>query len=158
IRVAQLSDSARIDYDFFLSQVGGRLFDLTEIRRWERDPSTYNYAGSIFPLVARDFAPPEERLRHVAARLRQVPRLLAQGKQNLKNPPALFANFASEDFEGTIDFLEHEVPGAFEAVKDSALWNQYEAAKKDAETATRGFIAWIKSDLVPRAKGTYVLG
>src|SRR5258705_8031620 len=35
IRAAQLSDSARIDYDFFLSQVGGHVFDLPEIRRWE---------------------------------------------------------------------------------------------------------------------------
>ena len=158
IRVAQLSDSARIDYDFFVSQVGGRLFDLTEIRRWENDPSAYNYAGAIFPLVARDFAPPEERLRHVTARLRQVPRLLAQGKQNLKNPPALFATFAGEDFEGTIDFLEHEVPGAFGAVKDSALWSRYNGAKKTAEDATRDFIAWIKKDLVPRSKGSFVLG
>lgn len=158
IEASQLSDSARLDYDFFTRQVEGHLFDLTEIRRWENDPGTYNYAGAIYGLVARDFAPPEERLRLVTARLRQVPRLLAAGEKNLQNPPAMFANFAAEDFQGTIDFLDQEVPGAFAAVKDGALWKSYDGAKTIAEDATRKYIAWIRSDLVPRAKGSYVLG
>src|SRR5438093_2731224 len=51
INAAQLSDSARIDYDLFTRQVEGHLFDLTEIRRWENDPSSYNYAGAIFALM-----------------------------------------------------------------------------------------------------------
>ncbi len=158
IPVAQLSDSARIDYDLFTRQVEGRLFDMTEIRRWENDPSSYNYAGSIFCLMARNFAPPEDRLRRVTARLTQVPRLLASGKRNLKNPPAMFSNFAAEDFEGTIDFLDHEVPTAFAAVKDTAILNRYEAAKKTAEAATRAYIQWMRKDLLPRSKGSYVLG
>jgi len=158
IHASQLSDSARIDYDFFTTQVEGHLFDLTEIRRWENDPGVYNYAGAIFALVARDFAPPEERLRLATSRLLQVPRLLAAGRKNLRNPPPIFVNFAAEDFQGTIDFLDHEVPEAFAAVKDTALWNRYDEAKKIAEDATRSYMAWIKSDLTPRAKGTYVLG
>ena len=153
-----LSDSTRIDYDLFSRQVEGHLFDLTEIRRWENDPSTYNYAGGIFSLVARSFAPPEARLRSVIARLRQVPRLLESGKQNIKNPPALFAQFAGEDFEGSIEFLEREVPVAFTAVKDSALLKAYEEAKSAAEAATRDYIKWMREDLTPRAQGSYVLG
>ena len=158
IRVASLSDSARIDYDFFTRQVEGHLFDLTEIRRWENDPSTYSYAEAIFSLMARDFAPPEERLRMVTARLTQVPRLLADGKRNLKNPPAMFTTFAAEDFEGAIDFLEHEVPVAFAAVKDTAVLNRYDRAKNIAETATRDYIQWMRADLMPRSKGSFVLG
>ncbi|HXL14889.1 MAG TPA: DUF885 family protein, partial [Methylomirabilota bacterium] len=158
INAAQLSDSARIDYDLFTRQVEGHLFDLTEIRRWENDPSSYNYAGAIFALMARSFAPAETRLALVTARLKQVPRLLESGKRNLKNPPAMFANFAAEDFEGSIDFLDHEVPAAFAAVKDTALLNRYEEAKKIAEAATRDYVQWIRKDLVPRANGTYVLG
>src|SRR5690349_20786084 len=137
LHASQLSDSARIDYDFFTRQVEGHIFDLTEIRRWENDPSTYNYADAIYALVARDFAPPEERLRLVTARLRQVPRLLASAEKNLQNPPAMFAGFAGEDLQGTIDFLDQEVPGAFAAVKDSALWKSYGEAKATAVDATR---------------------
>jgi len=158
IEAARLSDSARIDYDLFLRQVEGHLFDLTEIRRWENDPGVYNYAEAIFAIVARNYAAPEERLRMVIARLKQVPRLLESGKQNVKNPPAMFAQLAEEDFEGSIDFLEHEVPPAFADVKDPALLKSYEEAKAAAEAATRDYIKWVREDLVPRAKGSYVLG
>src|SRR5678816_2409758 len=54
--------------------------------------------------------------------------------------------------------IRDRVPGSFAEVKDPALWKEYEAAKKVAEDATKDFMAWIKSDLVPRAKGSYVLG
>ncbi|HEY2924171.1 MAG TPA: DUF885 domain-containing protein [Candidatus Eisenbacteria bacterium] len=158
IDARSLSDSARVDYDFFSRQVEGHLFDLTEIRSWENDPSVYNYAGAIFCLVARNFAPPEERLRMVIARLEQVPRLLESGKKNLVNPPAMFAQFAAEDFEGSIDFLEREVPPAFADVKDPPLLKSYADAKAVAEAATRGYIKWVREDLVPRAKGSYILG
>jgi len=154
----RLSDATRIDYDLFSRQVEGHLFDLTEIRRWENDPSTYNYAEGIFALVARSFAPPEDRLRSVIARLKQVPRLLESGKQNVKNPPAMFAQLAAEDFEGSIEFLEHEVPPAFATVKDPLLLKSYEEAKSTAETATRDYIKWVREDLVPHAQGSYVLG
>lgn len=158
IEAASLSDSARIDYDLFLRQIEGHLFDLTEIRRWENDPSVYNYAGAIFALVARNYAPQEERLRRVIDRLKQVPRLLDAGKQNVKNPPAMFAELAGEDFEGSIEFLETEVPAAFPDVKDAALLKEFQDARSVAETATRAYVKWIRTDLVPRAKGSYVLG
>ena len=158
INAEQLSDSARIDYDLFQSQVEGHLFDLTEIRRWENDPNTYNYAEAIYPLVARNFDSQERRLLMVTERLKQVPQLLASGKQNVKNPPAMFAQMAGEDFEGSIEFLEKEVPGAFSSVKDPDLLRGYEVAKTAAVAATRDYIEWVRKDLVPRAKGSYVLG
>lgn len=158
LNAAALSDSARIDYDLFSRQVEGHLFDLTEIRRWENDPGSYNYAGAIFCLMARTFAPPEERLRLIVARLRQVPRLLASGRQNVKNPPPMFARFAAEDLDGSIDFLEKEVPEAFKGVKDRALLKEYDEAKKVAEALTRDYIQWINAEVLPKANGSYVLG
>ena len=158
VNAAALSDSARIDYDLFARQVEGHLFDLTEMRHWENDPGAYNYAGAIFCLVARTFAPPEERLRLVTARLRQVPRLLASGRQNVKNPPEMFARFAAEDLQGSIDFLDKEVPAAFQDVKDRALLKQYDEAKSLAEGVTRDYIQWINAEVVPKATGSYVLG
>jgi len=154
----RLSEANRIDYDLFRHQAQGHLFDLIEIRRWENDPSAYNYGEAILPLIARSFAPPEARLRLVTARLRQVPRLLQNARANLKNPPRLYAEFAAEDFDGLVEFLDKEVPLAFTAVKDSALLASYDAAKRRAEEATRSYAEWIRKDLVPRSNGSYVLG
>lgn len=158
VDAALLSDSTRIDYDLFHRTVEGQLFNLTRIRGWEKDPSSYNYSEAIFGLVARSFAPPEDRLRSVIARLKQVPRLLESGKRNLKNPPLMFTQFASEDFEGAIEFLNREVPAAFASVTDAALLQQYEVAKQAAEEATRDFVQWLKQDLLPRSHGSFVLG
>src|SRR6267142_1062376 len=149
IDASKLSDSARVDYDLFQRGVEGHLFDLTEIRGWENDPGTYNYGNAIFALVARNYAPPEQRLRMVTARLRQVPRLLESGEQNVKNPPEMFARFGAEDLGGTIEFLDKEVPPAFSSVKDAALWKRYEDAKATAVAATRQYIDWIQKELVP---------
>ncbi|MBI4364532.1 MAG: DUF885 domain-containing protein [Candidatus Latescibacteria bacterium] len=155
---ALLSDSTRIDYDLFQRTAEGNLFDLTEIRRWENDPSSYDYSEAIFALVARSFAPPETRLRSVIARLRQVPRLFQSAKANLKNPPAMFTQFAAEDFEGSIEFLDREVPAAFASVTDPALRLEYESAKQTAAEATRDYVRWLREELLPRSNGSFILG
>jgi uncharacterized protein (DUF885 family) len=155
---AALDADRRVDYDLFESDVNGRLFRLNQTRDWEKDPGNYGYGWAIENLIARDFAPPESRLRSVIARLEQVPRQLQNGRANLKNPPRMIAEFAAEDFEGMIGYLDTDVPKAFASVKDPALWKHYETAKKGAQEATRAYVKWIKDDLVPRSNGTFVLG
>jgi uncharacterized protein (DUF885 family) len=155
---AKLGTDRRVDYDFFENDLKGRLFHLTELRGWEKDPAGYGYGWSLESLIARNFAPPEERLKSVIARLRQVPRQLGNGRANLKNPNKLIAEFAAEDLEGMIGYLDKDVPAAFAAVKDPALWRQYDAAKTQAQLATRAYVKWIQSELLPRSQGSYVLG
>jgi len=158
IDARQLGDSARVDYDLFLRTVQGRIFDLTEVRRWENDPSTYGYGEAILSLMSRTYSTPEARLRSVIARLNQVPRLLASAKKNLKNPPQLFTGFSIEEFGGSGEFLDRDVPAAFASVKDPALLAEYDAAKKKAQAATQDFVKWMQSDLLPRSNGSFVLG
>jgi len=155
---AQLDPQTRIDYDLFESDLRGRLFRLTEIREWETDPSAYGFGWALENLIARNFAPPEKRLRSVIARLKQVPRQLSNGRANLKNPSPLIARFAAEDLEGLVGYLDTDVPRAFAAVKDSALWRRYDVAKKEAQAATLAYVKWIQGQLLPRSHGSYVLG
>lgn len=155
---AQLDPQTRIDYDLFESDLRGRLFRLTEIRDWETDPGAYGYGWSLENLIARNFAPPEKRLRSVIARLKQVPRQLQNGRANLKNPSPLIARFAAEDLEGLVGYLDADVPRAFAAVKDSSLWRRYDVAKKEAQAATLAYVKWIQGQLLPRSHGSYVLG
>ncbi|HEX7077670.1 MAG TPA: DUF885 domain-containing protein [Candidatus Eisenbacteria bacterium] len=155
---AKLDADSRIDYAFFQRTVDGRLFEWTVLRPWQNDPSRYGFAWSIENLIARPFAPAEERLRSVIARLALAPRLFANGKENLENPPPLFVQFAAEDLEGSIDYLETDVTRAFASVKDPSLLRKFAAAKKTAEDATRAYVKWLREDLMPRSHGTYVLG
>ena len=154
----RLDSATRLDYDLFRSHVQADLFDLTEIRPWERDPGQYNYGFMLETMIARNFAPPEARLRSLTSRLKLVGRELANARVNLKNPPAIFTGLVAGDFEGTIDYLENEVPRAFESVKDSTLLADFEAAKREAVLATRAHVAWLRNTLLPASHGNYVLG
>lgn len=155
---AKLGADARIDYDLFEYDLKGRLFRLVDLKEWEKDPGSYGYGWAIGNLIARDFAPPKTRLKAVIARLRQVPRQLDNGRTNVKNPAELLARFSAEDLEGLVSYLDTDVPAAFASVKDAGLWKQYDAAKLEAQKATRAYVKWIRDDLIPRAHGTYVLG
>jgi uncharacterized protein (DUF885 family) len=155
---AKLDAGARIDYDLFEYDLNGRLFRLVDLKEWEKDPGFYGYGWAIGNLIARDFAPPKTRLKAVIARLRQVPRQLDNGRANVKNPAELLARFSAEDLEGLVSYLDTDVPRAFSSVKDAGLWKQYDAAKVEAQRATRAYVKWIRDDLVPGAHGTYVLG
>jgi uncharacterized protein (DUF885 family) len=154
----QLSDAVKIDYDLYHRKIESDLFSLTEERGYEKDPGRYNVGWSLDPLISQQFAPPEVRLRSITGRLKATPRFLAQGRENLKRPPHLFTEFAIEDFPGTIDYLETTVPKAFAAVKDPALWNDYNAALAAAKAAVADHVAWMRDSLLARSDGTFVLG
>jgi uncharacterized protein (DUF885 family) len=154
----RLDDTTRIDYDLFRSGVQQSLFELTEMRGWERDPGQYNYGAMLETMIARNFAPPEQRLRSLTTRLRQVPRLLANARANLENPPRMFTEFAAGDFEGVISYLENDVTKTFAPVTDPALQSAFADAKAGAIAATREYIDWLRSDLLPRSNGDFVIG
>lgn len=155
---SRLDVEGRIDYELFRNDLRGELFRLTELREWTKDPSNYGYGWALENLIARKFAPPQTRMKAVIARLRLVPRQLANGRANVKNPPELIARFAADDLEGLVSYLDQDVPRAFDGVRDSSLWKQFAAAKLEAQTATRAYVKWIRDDLMPTAKGSYVLG
>ncbi len=154
----KLPAATQIDYDLFKNGVEGNLFDLTEMRRWERDPGQYNYGYMLETMISRNFAPPEDRLRSLTLRLQKVGRLLANARTNLKNPPRMFTEFAAGDFEGTISFLKNDVTRAVSVVKDPALQAEFERAKRDAVAETERHVAWLKKTLLPASNGDYILG
>jgi len=153
-----LDADGRVDYDLFHSTAQAHLFALTDLRAWENDPGAYGLGWCLENLIARDFAPAPERLRSVIARLRLLPRQFVNARANLKNPPRLLAEFAAEDLDGSLSYLDTDVPRAFQTVTDSALWREYDAAKKHAQDEMKKQAAWIRKTLVPKSTGSYVLG
>ena len=155
-----LPDADRIDRELLRSSIRAELLDLTEVRSWERQPSYYNdrVAWSIFALVKRDFAPLPERMADVIARERAVPALLQAAEANLAHPPRLWVEIALEDAGGTLSFLTEDVPAAFASVADPALQGGLREATAGAAAAYRGYLAFLKDDLLRRADGDFRLG
>src|SRR3569833_1198058 len=61
------------DRDWMISHLHADLVNLRDIRNWEKNPDDYSSAvtSSIFGLISRKFAAPEERIRAVIAREKQ---------------------------------------------------------------------------------------
>src|SRR5206468_9401233 len=111
-----------------------------------------------FSLIKRNFAPPEERLRSVIERERQIPRALLLARYVLRNPPKIYTDIAIEQLPGNIDFFQTTVPEAFKDVKDAALLADFNHSNDQAIAALKDYQLWLQKDLLPRSRGTFAIG
>ncbi|HKD78352.1 MAG TPA: DUF885 domain-containing protein [Candidatus Angelobacter sp.] len=153
-------DPAWVDFNLVMGDINSRLLDLENIRPWEKNPDVYSSSvtNSIFIIMARTFAPPEQRLKSVIAREKQIPAVFQAARQNLKNPPPIYVDIALEQIPGLISFFEKDVPEAFKAVKDQALLGEFRAANQKVMDALKEYQTWIEKDLKPQAHGDFRIG
>jgi uncharacterized protein (DUF885 family) len=156
----KLSAEQQADRDMVLSNIHSTLLALESIRMWEKDPDQYASAASsgAFTIMSRTFAPPDARLRSLIAREKLMPKLFAEGKANLKNPPKIYTEVAIEQLPDTVTFFQNDVPLAFKDVKDQALLNEFHQSNAVVIKELQAWLGWLKSDLLPRSKGDYRLG
>ena len=111
------------DLDLVLSNIHSTLLALQTIRQWEKNPDSYSsgVSNSIFSLMERKFAPPDERLKSVIAREKQIPGVFVTARALLKNPPHIYTEIALQQIPDIISFFQNDVPEAFKDATDPAL-------------------------------------
>jgi len=156
----QISADQTTDYELLLGDINSRLLTLENIRPWEKNPDQYSsgITNSVFVIMARTFAPPEQRLKSVIAREKQVPAVFQAARQNLRNPPAIYLDVALEQVPGIIGFFQKDVPEAFKEVKDPALLKEFQASNQKVMDELKSFQQWMEKDLKPRAHGDFRIG
>ncbi|MBI3287098.1 MAG: DUF885 domain-containing protein [Chloroflexi bacterium] len=133
---------------------------LDRLRHWERNPYEYVSAAiwGCYLLLTRDFAPLRDRLRSLLGRLREVPRLLREGQQNLTNPPRVWTEVALEALAGAVGYFEHEVPRQAAPPMADDLVAQIAEASRAAAEALRSYGRFLEQDLLGRSNGEYAIG
>jgi uncharacterized protein (DUF885 family) len=153
-----LSPDERIDRDLALSTLRG-----AQLERpwavWRRNPDTYTGAalnGVFLLFLHREGREETEIARFAAARLRQVPALLAAGRANLD--PALaspvLVNRARGQAAAGVTYARDLVAAE---VTDPTLRNEVEQAGAEAAKAFEEFGTFL-DDLADRATGPYAIG
>ncbi len=147
----------RSDREMVLANIRSQLLTLETIRPWEKDADIYSStcANAAFVLMERKFAPPDDRLRSLIAREKQMPALLAAAHANLKNPPHIFTGIAIEQLPGVISFFQHDVPDAFADAKDPAVKAEFVKSNSAVIAALTDYEQWLKSDVLPRSNGDF---
>ncbi len=157
----ELSRANQVDYELLKAEIESRIFRLDTLREWAWNPLYYiNAAGSsIYSLVARDFAPLEERLASAASRLEQFPRYLEQARASLQpeRVPKIHAETAIAQNLGVVSIITNMIVPEMAALSPSAR-ARLEAAIDVATAALDEHQAWLEEELLPRAAGDFRLG
>ena len=156
----QLSRAERIEHPLAEASLRSQLFDLEEVRPWERDPHHYAelLSTSLASQVLFAYAPVPERARRVLSKLRQVPRLLQAARANVKEPPGLFVKVSLETLRGSLRFVDEDLPRALADLDDLHLLSDLADASSEAGDAIRAYAEYLERDLGPRSRGSFRLG
>ncbi len=157
---AVLDETTRGDRAMVLGNIRSALLTLETIRPWEKNADNYSgaCANAAFVLMERKFASPDERLRSLIAREKQMPVLLDNARVNLKNPPHIYTEIAIEQLPGIVSFFEHDVPMAFADAKDPALKAEFAQSNAAVIAALNSYLGWLKTGLLPKSNGDYRIG
>jgi uncharacterized protein (DUF885 family) len=160
IPAADLDQVTRGDREIVLGNIHSTLLTLETIRPWEKNPDNYSsgITNSVFTLMERKFASPDDRLHSVIAREQLMPSRLEEARVNLKNPPHIYTEIAIEQLPGLITFFQHDVPLAFTEAKDPELKAEFEKSNAAVIAALTSYQAWLKTDLLPRSNGDFRIG
>ena len=153
---SRLSVSNRVDYRTLENQIKSSIFRLDTLRSYEWNPRIYNVGGAVWSLLARDFAPLEDRLRNVKERLKAVPERIEQAKANLKNPPRIFTETAISQNKGTVTLVRDQLSAFLDSVPH--LKEELVPIQDLAVAAVQEYGAWLENELLPRSDGDFRLG
>lgn len=158
IDTSELSLSSHIDYRLVDSHIKLAFSWYTQTQEWRRNPNFYAEIPlyGVFMLLAREFAPVEERAKSVLSRLDDVPRLLTMARANVENPPRVFTEVAIQTVHGGIGFFQNAVPEFANTVPH--LSQRILQANQRALDACHDFLAFLQQDLLPRSKGHFAVG
>jgi uncharacterized protein (DUF885 family) len=152
----QLSPVNATDHAILKNRIEESIFAAEELREHEWNPLLYNVGGSIYGLLARDFAPEEERLESVAGRLRAIPAVLAAARANLRNPPKVHTETAILQNPGTIGLVRDQLDDLLAAYPEMKV--EMQPVRDEAITALEEYGEWLESELLPRSDGDFRLG
>jgi len=152
-----LTADERIDRDFALAILGGRAI-MADWEMWRRQPEAYvaPALGGVFTLFLHRLRPERELVRAAAARLREVPRLVADGQRNLRPElaPRVYVERALGQVRAAIRYTRDLVP---REVAEPGLRAELAAAGETAGAAFEAFAAFLEG-LRDRSTGDYAIG
>jgi uncharacterized protein (DUF885 family) len=157
----KLSRDNQVDAAMLAEQLESESFGLETLQDWAWDPLNYSglAGGALYSLMAREFAPINERLINAASRMEKLPDLLAETRRQLvaERVPLIHAETYSRQNGGAVSIIDDLIlaQSAGLGPEDKA---RLTAAADKAKAAIAGHQTWIDTQLMPNAKGDFRLG
>ncbi|MBI3998332.1 MAG: DUF885 family protein, partial [Armatimonadetes bacterium] len=153
IDAAALSLAEHIDRREVQRHLRAIIRSIEGLRHWERSPGLY--AGlavrSVHLLLLREFAPLEQRLHAALNRLKEVPRVLAEGRINVQRAPRVFVDTALASIRGGVGFFGSVVPQV--AAQSPGLQAEVTAAAQAAAVALEAYADHLQTGVAVTEDG-----
>lgn len=163
VRVASIaprprSASDRADASALLDVIDLELFENATVRPLRTDPTYYTgvLGNAVYLLVGGHYAPPDDRLRHLAPRLKQVPAIVAAAEASLTRPSRVATLQAIDENAGNLALYASLIRET--RVATPATQRAVGAALPQALASLRDFSGYLRTQLLPRSNANPRVG
>jgi uncharacterized protein (DUF885 family) len=155
---SRLTGANNIDFRILKENTDYQIFTAEELKEPEWNPLVYmqSLANSLYLLVARDFASPEQRIPNLRQRMERIPRVIAQAKANLQHPPRVHTETAVEQTQGAINLVREGLAPLLDRLPQ--MKNELAPLQEKTAAALEDYKKWLQNDLLPRSDGNFRLG
>jgi len=151
-----------IDVAWVRGQLEWRLHEVERDRPHTRDPGRYlePVLNALYVMAVRDYAPAEDRAAAAAERLRRLPALLDEARENLTAASPVLVRTAAAVARSGVDLLHGVLAMNLGAAleDDPAEFAAWDNALRGAESALVAYAAWLEEELLPQAAGDFAVG
>lgn len=156
-KAASLSEYDRVNYKLIKSEVDIAILNLKRIRWHKKSPQLYvdEAVNGLYYLVLSNHAPLSEKIVPIIHRMKAVPALFTSAKKNIKNPPKIYIETASESLEAAIKFYKEvaaELMNQFPERADEIL-----KISSLAREAMNDFLIYL-SEITPGQNTAFAIG
>ncbi len=153
----ELSRDARIDFEIFRHHLESSIWLREHFQPFEDDPRVYGdyLTGSVYLLFAQSTRPKAENLKNALARMDQLPRIVAEARRTIKNPPRVKTETAIKQTQGAIAFYQNDVFILSGEPKDQG---ELAEKAKAAVAAIEGHLKFLKDEVLPRSSENWRIG
>ncbi|MDR1124267.1 MAG: DUF885 domain-containing protein [Elusimicrobiota bacterium] len=142
----KLSPSKEIAYQALMELVNKKVFDIQVLNRLQKDPLWYlEGVDGIYDILLKDYKPFQERLVDAMKRAQALPAVLAQGKENLDNPPDLNIRLALEKAGNAYASFANINVLMNRMAQDDYTKDQIKAVCADAKKALKDYYDFLKN-------------
>jgi len=149
MQTAKWKKDDRIDWLLFRAQLEGPVFFDRVMDFEHTDPQTYvnECSNAIFSLLKKEYDAPRNRALAATARLRAMPALIEQGKQNLTKPVKLYAQLAIDSARSIDSLYKDSMMTALAKDLSPAEKNDLVTASDAAIKSIHAYADWLEKRL-----------
>lgn len=154
----KLSPERQIDLELMVNAIDLELLKHENLLPWEYNPLFYNhlFINCIRSLLTGEFAPLESRAKNASERMKDLPKLIKQAKENLKTPAQLYTEKAIKQFPAVLNFYKSELPALLEQVP-SDYKSKIQSNLAKVIPALEDYQNFLQNVILPRSQGNFRL-